>query len=164
MQQYSQTVAVYRPPASTAHIVTAWVVTALTGLYMLPWAIAATRSKRNIGVIVLINVFLGWTFAGWVAALVMACLNDSEPTIVAAVTTGPYGYPPAGQYPYPPQQQYPQYAPQQQYPPAPQYPPQQYPPAPQYPPQQYPAATSQLPIEEPVRIEGDPTTELPRTQ
>jgi hypothetical protein len=129
MHPYNQTtVAVYRPQASTAHIVIAWIMAVLTGFYLLPWAIAATRSKQNTGVIVLINVLLGWTFIGWIAALVMACLNDPQPTFVAAVTTGPYGYPPAG-YPYPPQQ--PQY---QQYPPH-QYPPAQQPyPQPGYPP------------------------------
>lgn len=142
MHPYTQTtVAVYRPQASTAHIVIAWIVTVLTGFYMLPWAIAATRSKQNIGPIVLINVFLGWTFIGWVAALVMAWVSDPQPTFVAAVTTGPYGYPPAGSDPYPPQyQQYPpQQYPPQGYPqpgyPQQQYPPQGYPPAQQYPPQ-----------------------------
>lgn len=109
MHPYSQmTVAVYRPQSSTTHIVIAWIVAILTSLYMLPWAIAATRSKQNIRPIVAINVFLGWTLIGWVAALVMACVNDPQPTFVAAVTTGPYGYPPAAAYPYPPQyQQYP---------------------------------------------------------
>lgn len=155
----------------------------LTSFYMLPLAIAATRSKRNIGPIVLINVFLGWTFVGWVAALVMACVNDPQPTFVAAVTTGPYGYPPAP-YGYPPQQRYHQY-------PAQQYPPQQRPGHPPYPqlgyaqhalaapqppeprayqqpnPQQYhqsPSATRPYPTTPPTYGHPDddqPTTQLP---
>ena len=40
---------------------------------MLPWAIAATRGRSNQAAIGLINVFLGWTFIGWIVALVMAC-------------------------------------------------------------------------------------------
>jgi hypothetical protein len=40
---------------------------------MLPWAIAASRGKANQGAVGLINLFLGWTFVGWVVALVMAC-------------------------------------------------------------------------------------------
>lgn len=97
MHPFNQTtVAVYqRHQASTAHIVIAWIFAVLTVFYMLPWAIAATRSKRNIAPIVLINIFLGWSLIGWIAAMIMACLNDPQPRLVAAVTIGAYGYPPA---------------------------------------------------------------------
>ena len=123
----------YRPQEST-RIVIAWIVAVLTSFYMLPWVIAATRSKRNVGVIVLINVLLAGRSSAGVIALAMACLNDPQPTIVAAVTTGSYGYPPAGPYPYPyPPQQYQQYPPPRQYP-SPPYAPLQYPPGqPPYP-------------------------------
>jgi hypothetical protein len=40
---------------------------------MLPWAIAATRGRSNQAAIGLINLFLGWTFIGWIVAIVMAC-------------------------------------------------------------------------------------------
>ena len=40
---------------------------------MLPWAIAATRGKSNQAAIGIINLLLGWTFIGWIVALVMAC-------------------------------------------------------------------------------------------
>jgi hypothetical protein len=56
-----------------AEVAIAWVVTVLTLGYMLPWAIAATRGKSNSGAVALVNFFLGWTFVGWVVALVMAC-------------------------------------------------------------------------------------------
>jgi hypothetical protein len=58
---------------NTVEIVFAWIVTVLTGLYMLPWAIAATRGKANSLAVALVNFFLGWTVIGWIAALVMAC-------------------------------------------------------------------------------------------
>jgi len=51
----------------------AWVAALLTLGYMLPWAIAVTRGKANAGAIGWVDLLVGWTFIGWVAALVMAC-------------------------------------------------------------------------------------------
>lgn len=56
-------------PAMT---IVAWIFTILTGLYFLPWAIAATRGKSNAGIIGLITLLLGWTVVGWIIALVMS--------------------------------------------------------------------------------------------
>jgi hypothetical protein len=42
-------------------------------LYLLPTIIAVAKGKRNILGIVLVNVLLGWTFIGWIIALVWAC-------------------------------------------------------------------------------------------
>ncbi|MBA8796119.1 hypothetical protein FHX74_003760 [Friedmanniella endophytica] len=96
---------VVAPPhrSSTAHVVIAWVLAVGTALYLLPWAVAATRNKRNVVAIALINLFLGWSLVGWVAALVMACLNDDRPAhgpvLVAALPPQPalpqYGIAPA---------------------------------------------------------------------
>jgi uncharacterized membrane protein YqaE (UPF0057 family) len=47
------------------------VVAIVTGLYMLPWAIAAVRDVRHWSVF-WINLLLGWTIIGWIVALVMA--------------------------------------------------------------------------------------------
>lgn len=55
--------------------VVAWIVAVLTAGYMVPWAIAATRGKSNTGAIFWLNLLLGWTFIGWVIALVMACTS-----------------------------------------------------------------------------------------
>ena len=44
--------------------------------YFLPSIIALARSKRNILAIFLLNLFLGWTFIGWVVALVWAVKVD----------------------------------------------------------------------------------------
>lgn len=57
-----------------AEVAIAWIFTVLTFGYMLPWAIAATRGKSNSWAVGLVNFLLGWTFIGWVAALVMACM------------------------------------------------------------------------------------------
>ena len=41
-------------------------------LYFLPTIVAVSRSVPNVGSVAVINVFLGWTFVGWVVALAMA--------------------------------------------------------------------------------------------
>ncbi|MCW2764803.1 MAG: hypothetical protein JWO11_762 [Nocardioides sp.] len=56
-----------------AEVAIAWILTVLSVGYMLPWAIAATRGKSNSWAVGLVNVLLGWTFIGWIVALVMAC-------------------------------------------------------------------------------------------
>lgn len=98
---YQQTVAPARPQCSTAHIVIAWVLAVCTALYLLPWAIAATRSKSNVGMIAVLNIFLGWTAIGWIVALVMACMSDTPQVVVVnnSYPPGPYGY---SQVPPPP--------------------------------------------------------------
>ncbi len=48
-------------------------------LYFLPSFIAANRNTVNRGSVLVINLFLGWTFIGWVISLAMACSNNLEP-------------------------------------------------------------------------------------
>lgn len=47
------------------------------GLYFIPTIVALARKEQgnlaNIGPLIVVNVFLGWTFVGWVVALAMAC-------------------------------------------------------------------------------------------
>ena len=47
-------------------------VCVLLGLYCLPGLIAYRRRHPNLGGIVALNLLLGWTFLGWVVALVWA--------------------------------------------------------------------------------------------
>jgi putative effector of murein hydrolase LrgA (UPF0299 family) len=42
-------------------------------LYFLPSVVAVARKVTHQGSVVVINLFLGWTFVGWVVALAMAC-------------------------------------------------------------------------------------------
>jgi len=44
----------------------------IIGIYFLPDWIAQSRGHPNRGSIFILNLFLGWTFLGWVAALVWA--------------------------------------------------------------------------------------------
>lgn len=39
-------------------------------LYFLPSIVAFNRKHQNAGAILLLNIFLGWTFIGWVVSLV----------------------------------------------------------------------------------------------
>lgn len=57
--------------------VIAIVVAILTGLYMLPWAIAAVRDVRHWSVF-WVNLLLGWTIVGWIVALVMALRSQRQ--------------------------------------------------------------------------------------
>ena len=57
----------------TGQAVVGWILTLMTGGYMLPWAIAATRGKSNTALIGWLTFLLGWTVVGWVIFLVMAC-------------------------------------------------------------------------------------------
>jgi len=41
-------------------------------VYFLPTMVAQGRGHRQATPIFLVNIFLGWTFLGWVAALVWA--------------------------------------------------------------------------------------------
>jgi len=44
-------------------------------LYFLPSIVG--WDKRNAGGIIVLNLFLGWTLIGWVAALIWAVSSDS---------------------------------------------------------------------------------------
>lgn len=63
----------YQRGPSTMMLVLAWVIAVITGLYMLPWAVALTRGRPDSTMIGLINLLAGWTLIGWLVALVLAC-------------------------------------------------------------------------------------------
>lgn len=41
--------------------------------YFFPTIIAASRSHHQTGMVAVLNIFLGWTFIGWVVALAISC-------------------------------------------------------------------------------------------
>jgi Superinfection immunity protein len=51
---------------------TVLIVIVLFAFYWLPSIIAAVRKVHGIGQVIVVNLFLGWTFIGWVVALVMS--------------------------------------------------------------------------------------------
>ena len=48
------------------------------GLYLLPSIIAIRAKRKNAAAIVVLNVFLGWTFLGWVGALIWSLVEDKQ--------------------------------------------------------------------------------------
>ena len=49
-----------------------WIIVAI---YLAPLAIAAIRRQHNVLAVAVLNLFLGWTVIGWIAALVGAFLK-----------------------------------------------------------------------------------------
>jgi len=49
-------------------------------LYFIPTWIA--WGKKNCDSVIAINLFLGWTFVGWVIALAMSLSNDKPPIVI----------------------------------------------------------------------------------
>ncbi len=69
------------PPAGPLELIFTWVpvliVLALIVLvYFAPTYLAYKKSKKQKTAITVLNVFLGWTFLGWVGALVWAFMED----------------------------------------------------------------------------------------
>lgn len=62
-------------------------------LYFLPGIVASSRSHHQAVAIFVLNIFLGWTFVGWVVALVWACtairMNAANVAVVAVATPAP---------------------------------------------------------------------------
>ena len=63
----------------------------IVALYFLPTIIANSRKVPNQGSIAVINIFLGWTFIGWIVALAMAFRSVPQaPTAIgSASVAGP---------------------------------------------------------------------------
>lgn len=47
-------------------------------IYFIPTFVANSNQKENTTAIFLLNLFLGWTFVGWVIALVWAATKDKK--------------------------------------------------------------------------------------
>jgi hypothetical protein len=65
-------------------------------LLFLPALVAKFRHHPNTAAIFLINLFFGWTFIGWVIALIWACMRPAAAVFRAPVypaVIGPRQYP-----------------------------------------------------------------------
>jgi hypothetical protein len=58
-------------PTAIAH------TAATATVYFAPTIIALVRKSRDLGVVAVINMFLGWTLVGWVVALAFAMRDNS---------------------------------------------------------------------------------------
>jgi uncharacterized membrane protein YqaE (UPF0057 family) len=54
-------------------------LTLIIAAYILPSIVACVRRHKNESAIIVLNLFLGWTFVGWVAALVWAVSYIERP-------------------------------------------------------------------------------------
>jgi hypothetical protein len=68
------------------------VLLVIMALYFLPILVAVLRKHHQLAPIVVVNVFLGWTYFGWVIALAWAVSHressDSPPRTVLIPTQG----------------------------------------------------------------------------
>jgi hypothetical protein len=48
-------------------------------LYFIPSIVAFSNKKSNTTAILILNFFLGWSFIGWIIALVWAVSKDNKP-------------------------------------------------------------------------------------
>jgi len=50
----------------------------LSPVYFVPTIVATVRKTRNLAAIIVLNLFVGWTFFGWVASLVWAIVAEKK--------------------------------------------------------------------------------------
>jgi hypothetical protein len=79
-----------------------FIVIAILCAYFFPSIIAILR-RVHIGQVIVINLFLGWTFIGWVSALVLACatkvyIDPPQVNYIYQAPPPPLAGPPAGWY------------------------------------------------------------------
>lgn len=69
-----------------------WVcmMTFVIGTYFLPTIIAVAGRRRNAVLVAIVNTLLGWSFVGWIVALVMAATKDPEPRVVLVNQAPPH--------------------------------------------------------------------------
>lgn len=51
-------------------------------VYFIPTIVALSRKKTNRASIFLLNLLLGWTFVGWVVALIWSFSTDNKQTVI----------------------------------------------------------------------------------
>ena len=56
-----------------------YAVLVFAALYFVPWIVAARRRHPNTQAIAVLNVLAGWTFLGWVVAIVWASTAIQPP-------------------------------------------------------------------------------------
>jgi Superinfection immunity protein len=66
-----------------------FLIIAVPLLYMLPFIVALCRKCKATAAIIIVNIFLGWTFIGWVVALAWAASGATEPRLQPQPLQGP---------------------------------------------------------------------------
>lgn len=63
------------------HVPSVLIILGLLAAYFLPCAVAIQRKHHQTAAIAALNILLGWTFLGWVAALVWALTMVRTPPV-----------------------------------------------------------------------------------
>lgn len=66
----------------------ALVLLILVVAYFLPSLIVFLRKRTNLAAVFALNLFLGWTFIGWVVSLVWALSKDKETIVIRERVAG----------------------------------------------------------------------------
>lgn len=81
----------------TAHIIaTIFAVTFALSVYLMPSLVAISRKHRNSGAIFVLNLLLGWSVLGWIAAIVWAFTSQEPQDRVVYVMPPERGEQPRG--------------------------------------------------------------------
>ena len=59
------------------------IILGFLSLYFVPCIVGRVREVKPFAGIAILNVFLGWTFLGWVGALVWASVAERKPLAAA---------------------------------------------------------------------------------
>lgn len=51
-------------------------------IYFIPTFVVTQKLHKNCKAVIILNVFLGWTFFGWVGALIWAVLESPSPVVI----------------------------------------------------------------------------------
>ena len=57
-------------------------------IYFAPWLVAMLRRKTGRAQVFIVNLVFGWTFIGWIIALVMAFGSDNVTNVTVVQTVG----------------------------------------------------------------------------
>lgn len=57
-------------------------------VYFLPWLVALARRKTGRAQVFIVNLVFGWTFLGWIIALIMAFGSDNVTNVTVVQTVG----------------------------------------------------------------------------
>lgn len=65
-------------------VISVVLIATMVTMYFLPALVAFGLHRQHAGAIIVLNAIAGWTFFGWIAAVVWACADPSLPPTLPA--------------------------------------------------------------------------------